>query len=188
MGEISHAHDLLSLLLSSSVRNESSSSQNVSPVSLTSSTVSKLVDLSSVQAFSSQLVLGGKDTILRKASDILKNAAEKTHAGLERDEKYWLNSLQIRKRNWGLVPAPLPLGSVTGKEEDKLSKDFLISFGLENCEGFLFYCSPIIDEVCFQHRLTGYGTQLAIYSIKRVLRQTPPFFSHLDSGSASESL
>jgi mediator of RNA polymerase II transcription subunit 17 len=41
--------------------------------------------------------------------------------------------LKIRRENWGLIPAPLPPGSSMGKGADKSSKDFLISFGLEEC-------------------------------------------------------
>jgi mediator of RNA polymerase II transcription subunit 17 len=49
-------------------------------------------------------------------------------------EKYWVDALRIRRANWGLTPAPLPLGAATGKGADKTSKDFVISYGLEGCK------------------------------------------------------
>ena len=53
--------------------------------------------------------------------------------GRIRGDKYWVDALKIRRSNWGLIPAPLPFGSAIGKGADKTSKDFLISFGLEEC-------------------------------------------------------
>ncbi|CDO75576.1 hypothetical protein BN946_scf184858.g16 [Trametes cinnabarina] len=75
--------------------------------------------------------LRGKDRSLRAAADLFKSAAEKMEDSRLAGERYWLDALKIRRENWGLIPAPLPLGSATGKGADKTSKDFLISFGLE---------------------------------------------------------
>ncbi len=131
-GEMSHARDLLSLLLSTS----SSSDPLPVPLSsgcLTASSVSKLPAIPSVQSFSARLVTGGKDEALRKASDVLKAAAEGVERGSAKSDKLWTDALSIRRSNWGLIPAPLPLGSAMGKGADKTSKDFLVSFGLEQC-------------------------------------------------------
>jgi mediator of RNA polymerase II transcription subunit 17 len=86
-----------------------------------------------VQAFNSQLTIGSKDEALRKAANVFKAAAESMDRGRIRGEKYWVDALKIRRGNWGLIPAPLPLGAATGKGADKSSKDFLISYGLEEC-------------------------------------------------------
>ena len=100
---------------------------------LVSSSVTKPPPITSVQAFNAQLVIGGKDTSLRKASSLFKSAAAKIENSRVRGEKYWVDALNLRRSNWGLVPAPLPFGSATGKGADKTAKDFLISFGLEEC-------------------------------------------------------
>jgi mediator of RNA polymerase II transcription subunit 17 len=100
---------------------------------LTATIVTKPSPIPSVQAFNAQLVVGGKDEALRKASDIFKTASESMERGAARGDKYWVDALKIRRANWGLIPAPLPFGAATGKGADKTSKDFLISFGLEEC-------------------------------------------------------
>jgi len=46
-------------------------------------------------------------------------------------EEYWVDVLKICHSNWNLVPAPLPPGLATRRGADKISKYFLISFGLE---------------------------------------------------------
>jgi len=83
------------------------------------------------QAFNAQLVIGRKDEALRKASSVFKGAADRMEQGRLRSEQYWLDALKLRRANWGLVPAPLPFGSATGKGADRTSKDFLIAYGLE---------------------------------------------------------
>ena len=84
-----------------------------------------------MQAFDAQLVIGGKDEALRSASDVLRTAADGIERTANRSETYWADALRLRKMNWSLVPAPLPLGAPSGKGADKTSKDFLISYGLE---------------------------------------------------------
>lgn len=151
---MSHARDLLTLLLSasaptSSLANaspgnslinkpsavpEASLNPALTPGLLTASTVTALPPILSVQAFDAQLVTGGKDDALRKASDVLRVAAEGVERSTSRSENYWADALRIRRANWGLVTAPLPLGAATGKGADKTSRDFLISYGLESCQ------------------------------------------------------
>ncbi|KAI5124903.1 hypothetical protein M0805_007331 [Coniferiporia weirii] len=147
LGEMSHARDLLSLLLSASAPAPSIASAStlttpstlplaslnpaLVPGLLTASTVSALPPILSVQAFNAQLVTGGKDDALRKASDMLRVAAEGVERSTTRSEIYWADALRVRCANWGLIPAPLPLGAPTGKGADKASRDFLISYGLE---------------------------------------------------------
>ena len=151
LGEMSHARDLLSLLLSTSTQSASSVSDAASllggpslaassslspalkPGLLTASTVTAPPPILSVQVFDAQLVTGGKDDALRKASDVLRTAAEGIDRSTSRSEQFWADALRLRRSNWELIPAPLPLGSVIGKGSDKTSRDFLISFGLESC-------------------------------------------------------
>lgn len=152
LGEMSHARDLLTLLLSASAPTssgnastnssllnkpsavpEASLSPALTPGLLTASTITALPPILSVQAFDAQLVTGGKDDALRKASDVLRVAAEGVERSTSRSEHYWADALRIRRANWGLVTAPLPLGAATGKGADKTSRDFLISYGLESC-------------------------------------------------------
>ncbi len=133
---MSHARDLLLLLLSS---NASATDPNPAPAlslptgTLTSTTVSRLPDIPSVQAFDAKLVVGGKDIALRKASSVLKSASESMSRVAAKNARYWTEALEIRRHNWDMVPAPLPLGSATGKGADRTSRDFLICFGLEEC-------------------------------------------------------
>ena len=126
---------MLSLLLASS---PSSQPSTLPPNPLAATSVTKPPPIASVQAFNAQLAIGGKDKALRSAADLFKSAAEKMEESRVSGEKYWVDALKIRKGNWGLIPAPLPLGSATGKDADKTSKDFLISFGLEECGSALF--------------------------------------------------
>ncbi|KAL4241971.1 Mediator of RNA polymerase II transcription subunit 17 [Abortiporus biennis] len=144
LGEMSQARDLLSVILATtpsstsipSLTQPNQSSQpsqglDLPPSSLTATTVNKPPPIQSVQAFNAQLVIGGKDRALRQASELFKSAAEDIERGRSRGEIYWVDALKIRRSNWGLIPAPLPLGSATGKGADKTTKDFLVSFGLE---------------------------------------------------------
>ncbi|KAI0677611.1 subunit 17 of mediator complex-domain-containing protein [Trametes maxima] len=127
-GEMTQARDLLTLLLSSSLPTQPSS---LPPAPLAAPVVNKPPPILSVRAFDAQLTIGGKDKALRAAADLFKGAAEKIEDSRVAGERYWLDALKIRRGNWGLLPAPLPLGSATGKGADKTSKDFLVSFGLE---------------------------------------------------------
>ncbi|KZT20349.1 hypothetical protein NEOLEDRAFT_1075722 [Neolentinus lepideus HHB14362 ss-1] len=148
LGEMSHARDLLSLLLSTSTAATASEVSSILPSShsshastpapvlpnaeLTATIVTKTPPIPSVHAFNAQLTIGGKDEALRQAADVFKGAAAGMERARVRGEHYWSQALKIRKANWGLVPAPLPFGSAIGKGADKTSKDFLISFGLED--------------------------------------------------------
>ncbi|KAG6332955.1 hypothetical protein ID866_6129 [Astraeus odoratus] len=131
LGEMTQARDLLSLLLSSTSLQPISTAQTLSQTALTATVVTKPPPIPSVEVFNAQLTIGGKDEALRKAANVFKQAASKLEGSLERSENYWADALKIRRANWGLTPAPLPFGAPTGKGADKTSKDFLISFGLE---------------------------------------------------------
>lgn len=135
---MSHAKDLLSLLLSSTPTSQPLSNASLPPTTLNATLVTKPTPIPSVQAFNAQLSVGGKDEALRKASVIFKSAAESMERGEVRGNSYWVDALKIRRANWGLIPAPLPFGAAIGKGADKTSKDFLISFGLEECELALY--------------------------------------------------
>lgn len=133
---MSHARDLMASLLLSSQAAQSDSA------SLSATVVSKPPPIISVQTFNSQLTIGSKDEALRKAADVFKSAAESMERGRIKGEKYWVDALKIRRGNWGLIPAPLPYGAPTGKGADKTSKDFLISYGLEECA----FLDPLFQE------------------------------------------
>jgi mediator of RNA polymerase II transcription subunit 17 len=92
-----------------------------------------------VEAFNAQLTIGGKDEALRKAASLFKTAANNLERSRLRGQRYWVDALKIRRANWGLVPAPLPFGAPTGKGADKTSKDFFVSFGLEECEDLIMF-------------------------------------------------
>lgn len=130
---MSEARNLLLLLLSASTPNEPSPIPNLPSSALAATSVTKPAPIPSVQSFDAQLVVGGKDEALRKASSLFKTAAESMESTRIHGEHYWANALKIRRQNWGLLPAPLPFGSATGKGADKTSKDFLVAFGMEEC-------------------------------------------------------
>lgn len=96
--------------------------------------IQKDTPIPSVSAFNSQLNLGEKDQSLRKAANIFKDAAQSLETRRVKSESYWLDALKLRRGNWGLSPAPLPFGNANVKGADKLSKDVVVSFGLEGCE------------------------------------------------------
>ncbi|EKM59963.1 uncharacterized protein PHACADRAFT_250784 [Phanerochaete carnosa HHB-10118-sp] len=136
LGEMSQARDLLSLLLATAPPPQipgipQPTAPPQKPSTLNASIVSKPPSIQSVQAFNTQLVIGGKDLALRKAADLLKIAAGSVEKSRSLSERYWLDALKIRRGNWGLIPAPLPFGTATGRGTDKTSKDFLVSFSLE---------------------------------------------------------
>ncbi|KAJ7179089.1 subunit 17 of mediator complex-domain-containing protein [Mycena filopes] len=130
LGEMTHAKELLSMLLASSPPTLASTLAGTTPAASTSTsnlsatTVTKPAPIVSVQAFNAQLAIGATDEALRKAAGSMERARV-------RGEHYWVDALKIRRANWGLIPAPLPFGAPTGKGADKTSKDFLISYGLE---------------------------------------------------------
>jgi len=141
LGEMTLAKDVLSLFAAStapaslpSVLHADSSSVPVPPNDLlASSSVSQPPSIASVQSFNSRLIAGGKDEALRKASELFKSATIAVERGHDFGARYWIDALKIRRRNWGLTPAPLPFGMPTGRGADRTTKDFLISFGLSEC-------------------------------------------------------
>lgn len=156
LGEMSLAKDVISLYASpatvpSALRVDPTSVPVLPHDILASSSVAKPPSIPSVQSFNARLVAGGKDETLRKASDLFKSAATAVERGHDVGARYWMDALKIRRRNWGLTPAPLPLGAPTGRGADRTTKDFLISFGLSESSSI------------FRQRATG---QLATYGSK----------------------
>ncbi|KAF8843129.1 hypothetical protein BDN67DRAFT_924851 [Paxillus ammoniavirescens] len=131
LGEMTQARDLLSFLLSSSAPNQASPVPSLPSTTLTATMVSRPPAIISVEAFNAQLTIGGKDEALRKAANVFKQAASRLERSRLNGDKYWVDALKIRKANWGLVPAPLPVWVPTGKGADRSARDFLTSFGLE---------------------------------------------------------
>ncbi|KIK48933.1 hypothetical protein CY34DRAFT_518618 [Suillus luteus UH-Slu-Lm8-n1] len=140
LGEMTYARELLSLLLASSAPTDPSPVPSLPSSTLTASIVAKPSPIPSVDAFNAQLTISGKDEALRKASSIFKAAANNLERSRLRGQRYWVDALKTRRANWGLVPAPLPFGAPTGKGADKTSKDFFVSFGLEECKHLHVYC------------------------------------------------
>lgn len=140
LGEITQAKELLNTMLPTATGtslildavNPTEPRPSASSI-LASTFVIKPPPIVSVEAFNAQLVIGSKDETLRKAASIFKDAAERMEKGRIQSENYWIDALKIRRENWGLVPAPLPFGSAIGKGHDKITKDFVISYGLEEC-------------------------------------------------------
>lgn len=128
---MSHARDLLNSVLSGPTGLQG---KEELPSPLSATLVTKPPPITSVEAFNAQLTIGSKDESLRKAANLFKSAAESMERSRLKGEKYWVDALRIRRANWGLTPAPLPLGAATGKGADKTSKDFVISYGLEGCK------------------------------------------------------
>lgn len=110
-----------------------STSEPKPPPKLSTTIVTKPPPIPSIKAFNAQLTISSKDLALRNAADVFKAAADGMERSRVKGEKYWVDALKIRRANWGLIPAPLPFGAPTGKGADRTSKDFLISFGLEEC-------------------------------------------------------
>ncbi|KAF9247092.1 subunit 17 of mediator complex-domain-containing protein [Melanogaster broomeanus] len=131
LGEMTQARDLLSFLLSSTAPNQASPVISLPSTTLTATMASKPPAITSVAAFNAQLTVGGKDEALRRAANVFKQAASRLERSRLNGDRYWVDALKIRKANWGLVPAPLPIWVIAGKGADRTSKDFLISFGLE---------------------------------------------------------
>ncbi|KAH8830499.1 subunit 17 of mediator complex-domain-containing protein [Flagelloscypha sp. PMI_526] len=105
--------------------------QNESKSNMSFTKVDKVPPIASVSAFNAQLALGEKDQSLRKAADIFKEAATALEQRHLKSESYWLDALKLRRANWGLIPAPLPFGNANVRGAGSLSKDILVSFGLE---------------------------------------------------------
>ncbi|KAF8826793.1 hypothetical protein HHX47_DHR5000974 [Lentinula edodes] len=162
LGEMTLARDLLSSILASSnglstalpsilhsiAAPEPQTQQPESLPPLSATVVTKPPSIVSVQAFNAQLAIGGKDEALRKAAHLFKSVATRMERGRLQNERYWVDALKIRRGNWGLVPAPLPPGSAIGKGADKTSKDFIISYGLEESP-------PILRRSAIAHMSYG---------------------------------
>src|ERR1700731_2431970 len=106
---MSHAKDLLTLLLSSTRASApqlhaETSAQSSGTATLTATIVTKPPPIPSVQAFNRQLVIDSKDESLRKASDLFRSAANTVERGRIRGETYWADALRMRRANWGLIP------------------------------------------------------------------------------------
>jgi len=176
LGEMTLAKDVLSLFAASTAHTSFPSAPHADPSSvsvppsdlLASSSVSQLPSIASVQSFNARLVAGGKDEALRKASELFKVATIAVERGHDVGARYWIDALKIRRRNWGLTPAPLAFGMPTGRGADRTTKDFLISFGLSECMLFPRTHTQILIQILqaspgFRQRATG---QLATYGSK----------------------
>ncbi|KAF9055343.1 hypothetical protein BDZ89DRAFT_1087997 [Hymenopellis radicata] len=169
-GELTEAAGLLDAILPSStatfnpavpsIRQSIPTGQPPAPALLTATFVKKPPPIISVDAFNAQLAIGDKDEALRKAADIFKTAADKMESGRVKGEKYWADALKIRRGNWGLVPAPLPPGAASGKGADKSSKDFMVTYGLEESSqvfrrraiAWMAESHQSSDDIIFPHR------------------------------------
>ena len=172
------AKDVLALFATSTAPASLPPALNVDPSSvpvpsnslLASSSVSQPPSIASVQSFNIRLVAGGKDEALRKASELFKLATIAVERGHDIGARYWIDALKIRRRNWGLTPAPLSLGMFTGRGADRTTKDFLISFGLSEC--MLFPPTYILYQHSsrFQKRCPSYVRERLANSLHMVQR------------------
>ncbi|PVG03680.1 hypothetical protein CPB86DRAFT_694910 [Serendipita vermifera] len=99
---------------------------------LASTTITKPGPISSIQAFNTQLAVGGKDEALRKSAAAFKTASVSMRRALASGERYWTDALKARNANWVLTTAPLPFGSMTRRSTDNNAMDIRILYGLEN--------------------------------------------------------
>jgi mediator of RNA polymerase II transcription subunit 17, fungi type len=135
-GELSQALDVVNLILSVSHPEAPSPHQVLPTASLGATFVTPPEEKPSINALNAQLIVGTKDRALRNASNILSRAAETVGTFVERGEVHWGQAILIRRANWGLLPKPLQPGSLPipqHKDVDHSSRDFVISFGLEDC-------------------------------------------------------
>jgi hypothetical protein len=124
-GEISQALEVLNLLLPSG-------SQTAATISTTLLTNSRPPPKPSVQSLNALMATGTKSTSLKSASDIFSEGAQRLGTEVVRSEDYWKSALKLRTGNWGLIAMPVDERERRGK--DALARDFLISYGLEQCE------------------------------------------------------
>jgi mediator of RNA polymerase II transcription subunit 17, fungi type len=104
------------------------------PKALASTTVTKPPPLPSVQAFNSQLTVGGKDEAIRKSAAAFKSASTSMRRALASGERYWKDALRARNANWAILAAPQPFGAMTRRATDNNAIDICISYGLEHGE------------------------------------------------------
>lgn len=132
------AKGFLSVLLHSSNPSLPLPHPDLPPFSLTTALVDKPPPVPAIRAFDEQVAIGSKDGLLRSAAETFKRTAADIERSQVRSEDYWRNALKIRRSNWALCAAPLPAGTLHAKGADTTSKDFLISYGLEDCK-LLYY-------------------------------------------------
>jgi mediator of RNA polymerase II transcription subunit 17, fungi type len=134
-GELSQALDVVNLILSVSHPSAPSPHQVLPTASLSTTFVTPPEEKPSVNAVNAQLVVGTKDSALRNASNVLSRAATTVGNFVERGEAHWGQALLVRRANWGMLPKPLPPGQLPfpQQKDDRGSRDFVISFGLEDC-------------------------------------------------------
>jgi hypothetical protein len=161
-GEIRLSVDMLQLLSTSAVPTRPSPIPNLPSGTLTGSLVSRPDPIPSVQRFNEQLTLGAKDKALRRAADVLRDAAKTMERTRKRDESYWIGALTARAANWGIVPAPLPPGAPLGKNAIQEARDFAIAFGLEECMSHLFHVLALTVSSCSPARFQAKGTRLSL--------------------------
>ncbi|KAH7108296.1 subunit 17 of mediator complex-domain-containing protein [Auriculariales sp. MPI-PUGE-AT-0066] len=130
-GEMRLAHDMLGALVSTARIEQPSPIPNLPAGSMTGDAIARPEPIPSVKQFNAQLALGAKDQALRKASDVLRDAAGSLERTRKRDEAYWISALTARSANWEIMPAPLPPGAAMGNNADPTARDFMVSFGLE---------------------------------------------------------
>jgi mediator of RNA polymerase II transcription subunit 17 len=104
------------------------------PQALASTTITKPASIASIQAFNTQIAVGGKDEALRKSAAAFKTASVSMRRALASGERYWTDALEARNANWVLTTAPLPFGAMTRRLNDNNAMDIRISYGLENCK------------------------------------------------------
>ncbi|KAG8890593.1 hypothetical protein FRB98_007147 [Tulasnella sp. 332] len=106
--------------------------------------------LPSVQAINSQIIVGTKDQTLRRASTIFQAAAARAEKVVEQAAGYWETAVELRRRNWPLVAAPLrDLSNMAGHRGaligEAYAKDFRVAYGLESEQlAFQFDVKPMV--------------------------------------------
>ncbi|KAK7054802.1 hypothetical protein VNI00_003265 [Paramarasmius palmivorus] len=130
-GELSHARDLLSLILSSANPTASNTDLTSLIPALRPSQPSEPSQPQPSKPTLSATIVTKPPPIIPLQAFNAPTPADRMERTRLRNERYWVDALRIRRGNWGLTPAPLPFGAPTGKGADKTTKDFVISYGLE---------------------------------------------------------
>jgi len=132
-GELSQALDIVNVLLSAGSASEAPIHPILPKGAMNVTVISPESEKPSSRSLSDQIVIGTKDESLKDASNILSGAADHIETFIGRVEAYWGRAISLRHLNWPLVPK-FPSSSQSWKQTELGgARDFLISYGLENC-------------------------------------------------------
>lgn len=96
----------------------------------------------SIKAVNVQVTLGVKDQLIEDASNILSRASENIESIASGSRGRWEQAIRARSSHWGLLPQrPNIVPFSSRRVENTLPKNFLISYGLDDCSYLLLTAS-----------------------------------------------